>query len=139
VQTAIDALFRSAAVAYESRVIGIILSGLLNDGVAGLWAIKEQGGAAIIQKPEDAEQSQLPENALEYVEPDALTAAADIGPLISGMVKEPLPERNKLAPEQLKLLEMEVVIATKDNAFEMGIMEMGKLTPLCARNVMDAW
>jgi two-component system, chemotaxis family, protein-glutamate methylesterase/glutaminase len=125
----IDVLFRSAAVVYGSRVIGVILSGVLNDGVPGLWAIREQGGVTIIQRPEDAEQSQLPENALEFIKPDFLASASDMAALITGMVKEPIPERNKLSDEQLKLLKMEVVIATKDGAFEMGIMSMGELTP----------
>ncbi len=125
----IDALFRSAAYVYGSRVIGIILSGLLNDGISGLWTIQQHGGTVVIQDPSDAEQPQLPENTLEYVEADYTVAAADMGPLIAGLVKEPVPERNKFTPQQLKLLKMEVIIATRDNAFEMGIMDMGKLTP----------
>src|SRR5687768_11583472 len=63
----IDALFRSAAVAYGKRTIGIVLSGLLNDGTSGLWAIKQSGGIAIIQSPDDAEYSEMPNNVKEYV------------------------------------------------------------------------
>jgi two-component system chemotaxis response regulator CheB len=125
----IDALFRSAALVYGSRVIGVILSGLLNDGVSGLWTIQQQGGIVIVQDPHDAEQPQLPQNTLEYVDADYTLAASDMGPLITGLVKEPAPLRNKFTPQQLELLEMEVIIATKDNAFEMGIMNMGDLTP----------
>ena len=126
---AIDALFRSAAYVYGSRVIGVILSGVLDDGASGIWTIKQHGGIAIVQKPEDAEQPQLPKNVLQYVDPDYTIAASDMGPLIAGLVKEPAPNKNKLSKEELKRLEMEVVIATKDNAFEMGIMDMGELTP----------
>ncbi|HEX8331067.1 MAG TPA: chemotaxis protein CheB [Segetibacter sp.] len=126
---AIDALFRSAAYVYGSRVIGIILSGLLDDGASGLWTIKQQKGIAIVQKPDDAEQPQLPKNVLQYADADYTVAASDMGPLIAGLVKEPAPHKNKLTEEELKRLEMEVVIATKDNAFEMGIMDMGELTP----------
>jgi two-component system chemotaxis response regulator CheB len=125
----IDALFRSAAYVYGSRVIGIILSGLLDDGASGLWTIQRHGGVAIVQEPDDAEQPQLPENVLQYVDADYNVGASDIGPLLAGLVKEPAPERNKFSEEELKLLEMEVIIATKDNAFQMGIMEMGELTP----------
>ena len=126
---AIDALFRSAAYVYGSRVIGVVLSGLLDDGASGIWTIKQHGGIAIIQKPEDAEQPQLPKNVLQYVDPDYTVPARDMGPLIAGLVKEPAPNKNKLSEEELKRLEMEVIIATKDNAFEMGIMNMGELTP----------
>jgi two-component system chemotaxis response regulator CheB len=126
---AIDALFRSAAYVYGSRVIGVILSGLLNDGVSGLWTIQQHGGVAIIQHPDDAEQPQLPENALEYINPDHIAFASEMGPLLTRLSREAAPDRNKFTPQQLKLLEMEVVIATKGDAFEMGIMDMGELTP----------
>jgi two-component system chemotaxis response regulator CheB len=125
----IDALFRSAAYVYGSRVIGVILSGILNDGVSGLWTIQQMGGTVIVQEPEDAEQPQLPLNTMEYVTPDYKLAAADMGPLISGLVLKPAPEKNKLSEEELKRLKLEIIIATKDNAFEMGVMEMGELTP----------
>ncbi|KAA6439798.1 chemotaxis protein CheB [Dyadobacter flavalbus] len=125
----IDALFRSAAYVYGSRVIGIILSGVLNDGVSGLWTIQQQGGMTIVQAPEDAEQPQLPENTLEYVNADYTISAMDMGPILSALVKEPAPDRNKFTPQQLKQLELEVIIATKGNAFEMGIMDMGEFTP----------
>ena len=125
----IDALFRSAAYIYRSRVIGVILSGLLDDGASGLWTIQQQGGIVVVQTPEDAEQPQLPQNVLQYVKPDYKVPAADMGPLISGLVKQPAPSKHKFSEEELKRLKTEVIIATRDNAFEMGIMDMGKLTP----------
>lgn len=66
----IDVLFRSAAVAYDSRVIGVILTGLLEDGVAGMQIIKECGGTCIIQDPEQAEYPDMPKAVLRYVNVD---------------------------------------------------------------------
>jgi len=125
----IDALFRSAAFVYKERVIGVILSGFLNDGVSGLWTIQQLGGITIIQSPEDAEEPQLPKNALEEIEPDYSLNVLDIGPIISGLVKKVAHQSHKLSPEKLKLLKMEVIISIRDNAFEMGIINMGELTP----------
>jgi len=84
---AIDPLFRSAAIAYGSRVVGVVLTGMLNDGAAGLHAIKACGGTAIVQHPLDAEADQMPLAALETVTPDSVAAADDIGALLVETVK----------------------------------------------------
>jgi two-component system chemotaxis response regulator CheB len=125
----IDALFRSAAYVYGKRVIGVVLSGYLDDGTSGLWTIKRLGGVAIIQDPHDAEQPQMPENVLGHVDVDYTLSAVDMGPLIAGLVGEVSPEQFKIPDHEMKLLEMEIIIATRDNAFEMGIIEMGEFTP----------
>src|SRR5687767_1547845 len=62
---AVDPLFRSAAFEYGPEVIGIILSGALDDGSARLWAVKNCGGIAIVQDPNDAEVASMPKNALK--------------------------------------------------------------------------
>lgn len=77
---AIDALFRSAAYAYGGQVVGIVLTGNLDDGSAGLLAIKNRGGLAIVQDPDDAEAPSMPASAIEATEVDFVLPAQQIGP-----------------------------------------------------------
>lgn len=66
----IDAVFRSAAYVWGKRVIGVVLSGSLDDGTSGLWSIKRLGGVAICQDPEEAAFPEMPRSVLEYVKVD---------------------------------------------------------------------
>ena len=104
---AIDPLFRSAALSYGPRVVGVVLSGMLNDGASGLGAIKACGGTAVVQHPLDATSDQMPLSALQVVEPDHVVAAVDLGELLAGIVKEDVGEALS-CPENL---ELEVEIA----------------------------
>ncbi len=83
---AVDPLFRSAAAHFGSRVIGVILSGGLSDGTAGLHAVRQQGGVAVVQEPTDALYDSMPRSALETVGADFVAPAAALGPLIAGLV-----------------------------------------------------
>jgi two-component system, chemotaxis family, protein-glutamate methylesterase/glutaminase len=69
---AVDPLFETAAHIYKQRVVGVILTGSLGDGAAGLHTVKQCGGVAVVQDPADAMVPSMPENALRYVEPDYL-------------------------------------------------------------------
>jgi two-component system chemotaxis response regulator CheB len=86
---AVDPLFRSAVATFGARVIGVILSGALNDGSAGLRAIKQCGGLAVVQHPADAACPDMPVNAMRHVEVDHVVPAADIGPLLTRLAREP--------------------------------------------------
>jgi two-component system, chemotaxis family, protein-glutamate methylesterase/glutaminase len=77
---AIDPLFRSAAREHGRRVIGVILSGLLDDGSAGLYAVKERGGIGIVQDPDDAVWGEMPRRAIEYAKPQSILLTQQIAP-----------------------------------------------------------
>ncbi|MDB5197958.1 MAG: chemotaxis protein CheB [Flaviaesturariibacter sp.] len=126
----IDALFRSAAYTFGSRVIGIVLSGMLDDGTSGLWSIKRLGGIAMIQDPTDAEFPHMPLNVMEYVEVDHMLRVEQMGALLAQLTSEEAPAPIKLADEEFDRLNMEVLIAAQDNAFEMGVLQKGENTNL---------
>jgi chemotaxis response regulator CheB len=84
---AINALFRSAAAAYGSSVAAVILSGLLSDGSAGAWEVKNAGGVIVVQDPADAEYPDMPRNALESVTVDYCLPAVEIGPLLANLAR----------------------------------------------------
>lgn len=79
---AIDALFRTAADSYGSRVVGVVLTGNLDDGTAGLHAVKSRGGIAIVQDPKDALVPAMPQSALRNVKVNHCVPLAEIGPLL---------------------------------------------------------
>jgi two-component system, chemotaxis family, protein-glutamate methylesterase/glutaminase len=86
---AIDTLFRSAARSYGSRTIGVVLSGVLDDGTAGLATIKAAGGPTIVQDPDDALYAAMPRAAIAYVDPDHVVDADAIPELVVRLTKEP--------------------------------------------------
>ncbi|MDD7813379.1 chemotaxis protein CheB [Mycobacterium sp. CSUR Q5927] len=93
---AINALFRSIALSHGPRAIGVLLSGVLDDGVAGLGAIRSRGGAAIVQSPGDALFPAMPQNAVNAGVVDHQAPAAEIGCLLE-----------KLTSREFKDTEME--------------------------------
>jgi two-component system, chemotaxis family, protein-glutamate methylesterase/glutaminase len=90
---AIDPLFRSAALAADRGVIGVILTGMLDDGTAGMQAIKAAGGVAIVQDPADALEPSMPGSVLRHVDVDHCVGLSEIAPLLARLVSEPLANR----------------------------------------------
>lgn len=91
---AIDVLFRTAAQAFGARVIGIVLTGNLDDGTAGLAQVKHHGGLAIVQDPAEADYPSMPVSALRNVEVDHVLPIAEIGPLLDRLARDPLPDES---------------------------------------------
>ncbi len=83
---AIDPLFRSAALAHGSAVIGVVLTGLFDDGTAGLQAIKARGGIAVVQDPQEAAEPSMPLSAVKYVRVDHCVKLDDLAPLLVSLV-----------------------------------------------------
>jgi two-component system, chemotaxis family, protein-glutamate methylesterase/glutaminase len=85
----IDVLFESAADAYGSAVIGVILTGANEDGAAGLARIKARGGVAVIQDPAGAERRAMPEAAIAATVADAVLPLGEIGLFLYGLCMNP--------------------------------------------------
>lgn len=120
---AVDPLFRSAAAVYGPRVVGVILTGGLDDGTSGLWAVKRLGGVAVVQDPREAFMPSMPQSALEQVEVDYTLPLAEIAPLLSRLADTSVAEQGGYeVPEDLNI---EVKIAMEDNGREAGVARLG--------------
>lgn len=107
---AVDALFRSAARAVGPRAIGVVLSGMLDDGSAGLIAVRSQGGLGVVQDPADALYPAMPRNAIQAARPEHVVPLAEIPGLLDRLVREEAPP----PPPRDEHLEIEVADATFD-------------------------
>ncbi|HEX8465960.1 MAG TPA: chemotaxis protein CheB, partial [Abditibacterium sp.] len=119
----IDVLFRSAALSFGPRVIAVVLSGVLDDGTSGAYAVKQQGGLVIVQDPKDAFYGAMPRNVLKAVEVDHVLPVAEMGELLLSLVTQTPPEAEKpIVPPDL---EIEVRIARQDHALGNDVMKLG--------------
>ncbi len=105
---AIDPMFRSAAVAYGPAAVGIVLTGQLDDGTAGLLAIKDRGGVAIVQEPSEATAASMPRSALRHVPIDYCCKLVEMADIFLRLAKDAPGEEPKDAG---KLMEVENRIA----------------------------
>jgi two-component system, chemotaxis family, protein-glutamate methylesterase/glutaminase len=116
---AVDPLFRTAAVSHGPAVIGVVLSGTLDDGTAGLGAIKQRGGVAIVQDPEEALFKGMPRSAIDNVAVDHVLPVAEIAPLLARLAHEaPAGRSLDLVPNEMEMeadvAEMEPDAMTSD-------------------------
>lgn len=125
---AIDPLFRSAAWTYGPRVVGIVLTGYLDDGAAGLWAIKTCGGVTVVQDPDDAPYPDMPRNAIRQSKVDHCLPAREIAALMQRLAQERVdPARIPAPPPAMKA---EVDIATSARPMHIPDMAtLGRLSP----------
>jgi two-component system, chemotaxis family, protein-glutamate methylesterase/glutaminase len=98
----IDPLFRSAAVAHRSKVIGIVLTGYLDDGTAGMIAIKRCGGTCVVQDPNEAAYPDMPQNVLKQLEVDHVLPVAEMGALLTKLLKRPA-RKDKPVPRDIAI------------------------------------
>lgn len=98
---AIDPLFRSAARTYGASVVGVVLSGALDDGTAGLVAIKAHGGKVVVQDPADALYSSMPQSALRHVSADYVLPLSEIGNILTQLACEEVPQGETSVPREL--------------------------------------
>ncbi|HKV56630.1 MAG TPA: chemotaxis protein CheB [Ktedonobacteraceae bacterium] len=117
---AVDPLFRSAARTYGTRVVGVILTGSLDDGTAGLLAIKRRGGVTVVQDPHDALFSSMSLSAIAHVEVDHVLPLSAIGPLLVRLAHEQTEAEGSYPIS--KELEMETKLA----AMDMSAMQNGE-------------
>lgn len=136
VRPSVDPLFRSAAVVHGPRVIGVILTGHLDDGTSGLGAVKRCGGVAVVQDPNDAQVPDMPRSAAEHVDVDYSVPLSQMAELLVRLANsapgDPIPP----PPELL----MEVEVARVGAGSAEILDGIGDLAPLtCAECGGPLW
>jgi two-component system, chemotaxis family, protein-glutamate methylesterase/glutaminase len=124
---AVDPLFRSAAYEHGPRVVGVVLSGNLGDGSAGLLSIKQHGGLAVVQDPETAVYDGMPRTALETTPVDRVVPLAAIAACVAELVRQPLTQDILMtaddgsSPYSADSHSAEATIRTEDRQQQAGV------------------
>jgi two-component system chemotaxis response regulator CheB len=116
----IDALFRSAAVNHGPLVIGVILSGMLDDGTSGLSAIARCGGITVVQDPKDATYSGMPQSAISNLDVDYVLPVDDMGELLEKLVRK-APRTRRPAPKDIRT-EAEIAERVLSDVAQVGTL-----------------
>lgn len=130
---AINALFRSAAVAAGSRVTGVLLSGVLDDGVAGMASIASRGGQLMVQDPEEALFPSMPCLAMNTLSVEHVLPVSDMGPTLAKLSREPVTMDDAASTSDLLRLENDIARADAADQLpvDLGRLERsGRLSPL---------
>lgn len=135
---AIDPLFRSAARAYGANVIGVILTGGLNDGTAGMYEVKARGGTTVVQDPAEAVTRNMPQSVIDNVAVDHIVKFAQMAALLTGLVDDHKSTRPRIVhptgDSQEKGMTAEftlnrpVAVTCPDCGGALRRSELGKLT-----------
>src|SRR6476469_2071447 len=108
----INNLFRTAAAAYTTQVIGIILTGLLDDGAAGMTAIKRSGGITIVQDPNEADHPDMPLSVLSNIDVDHVESLANMGTLLTEIMAHTEPDQRQAPHDVIVETKIDLDIST---------------------------
>lgn len=137
---AVDVLFRSAARAAGPRVIGVVLSGVLDDGTAGLVNIVRRGGLALVQEPRDALFANMPQSALRYMPHAQVLPAGEMGVALKQLVADQVDLDAAPPPSRLDILESNIA-AYIGNGDDRKAGDMAQFSgfscPDCQGNLME--
>ena len=126
----IDALFRSAAYTFGPRVIGVVLTGMLDDGTSGMWSINRLGGVTVVQQPQEAPYPSMPKSVLQHVEVDYNVPVSQLACLLARLVEESVGERPSLSHQEENRMASEVKITQEDSSLEKDFFAIGEVSTL---------